>query len=66
MPTGDTIAKQGEAFGSGETDNHALKQPGADDLSGSVTRDSMSYDVKLQIIDAGSGSGSYDLVAHLR
>jgi len=104
MPPGDTVAKQSESLGSGETDDHPLKQPGAEQLSGAVTRDNTTYNVdvvwqdadgndieteslasavaagtqttfdvparspkaKLQIDDDGSGSGQYDLIAHLR
>lgn len=47
MPTGDTVFKSGASLGSGETDNHILKQPGADKLSGSVTRKSTNYNVDI-------------------
>lgn len=47
MPTGDTVFKSGESLGSGETDTHTLKQPGADKLSGSLTRDSTAYNIDV-------------------
>lgn len=104
MPSNDTAFESGTALGSGETASHTLKQPGADSLSGSVTRASTAYDltvtwldesgteieteslasdvaggtqttfdvvarspyVTVTVADAGTGSGTYDLVAHLR
>lgn len=104
MPTGATHYENDTALGSGEDDKHTLKQPGAAQLSGSVTRQSTSYDLNViwldtdeteietesvasgvaggtqttfdvparspraavQIVDAGAGTGAYDLVAHLR
>lgn len=104
MPTNDTEFQNGTALGSGETDEYTLKQPGAGNLSGSVTRATTAYDLdvvwqdnsgtdietesiasgvaggtqttfdvaarspyaKIQVSDSGAGSGSYDLVAHLR
>lgn len=104
MPTYDAAYENGTSLGSGNSLDNTLHQPGAESLSGSVTRASTSYDVdaiwqdesgndieteslasgvaagtqttfdvparapnvKLQVSDAGSGSGAVDLVAHLR
>jgi len=107
MPSGQTIIKSSQGLGSGETDESKLKQPGADRVSGIVTRNNTSYNVylrwldgtnsltpvvqketvatgvaggtqttfdvpargpyvEIQIEDNGAGSGSFDLVGHLR
>lgn len=107
MPSGQTVFKSAQGLGSGETDESKLKQPGADRVSGVVTRNNTSYNVNLrwldgtnsltpvvetetvasgvaagtqttfdvpargpyveiQIADDGGGSGTFNLVAHLR
>lgn len=47
MPTNDTVFESGTTLGSGETDEHTLQQPGAESLSGSITRASSSYDLNV-------------------
>jgi hypothetical protein len=104
MPSGQTVFKSSQGLGSGETNESRLKQPGADSVSGVVTRSTTSYNINLrwldetntvveteavasavaggtqttfdvpargpyveiQVEDDGAGSGSFDLVGHLR
>jgi hypothetical protein len=55
MPTNDFASENSTALGSGNTLSNTLKQPGADSLSGSVTRASTKYDLTIDWLDA-SGS----------
>lgn len=47
MPTNDFVSQNDTALGSGETDSHELQQPGAQKLSGSVTRETTAYDLDV-------------------
>lgn len=51
MPSGAHKADTGVSIGSGETETVKLRQPGAQKLSGSVTRSSTSYDVDVDWLD---------------
>lgn len=51
MPTHDFVAEDGTSLGSGGTLSNTLKQPGAQSLSGSVTRASTNYNLKVAWLD---------------
>lgn len=63
MPTFDKAFENDTALGSGKTLKNTLKQPGADKLSGSVTRDSNNYNLKIDWLDDSGNTIETESVA---